>query len=169
MEEAAEILESHIVCSMTKHSQHVILIGDHKQLRPKPSDYCIGKDYNLEISLFERMVNIRGNCNQLTCQHRMRPEIVKLITPSIYSTLNNHESVNQFPNIKGLNKNLFFLNHENRESKPNEESWTNQFEAKLLIAFARHLVKQGYEPTDITVLTPYVGQLFELKKVSQNF
>lgn len=151
---------------MTKDCQHVILIGDHKQLRPKPSDYKIGKDFNLEVSLFERMVNVRGNCNQLTCQHRMRPEIVNLITPSIYSSLNNHKTVYDFPNVRGLDKNLFFFNHENSEFKHNEESWTNQFEAKFLITFARHLVKQGYEPNEITVLCTYIGQLFELRKVN---
>lgn len=165
VEEAAEILESHVVCSLTKDSQHVILIGDHKQLRPKPSEYRIAKDFNLEISLFERMVNIRGSCNQLTRQHRMRPEIVKLLTPSIYNTLESDQSVYEFPNVKGLNVNLFFFNHENYEITHNEVSYSNQYEAKFLINWANYLVLQGYDVKDITILTPYMGQLFELKNV----
>ena len=32
------------------------MIGDHQQLRPSPADYELGKDYHLDISLFERLV-----------------------------------------------------------------------------------------------------------------
>lgn len=166
VEEAAEILEAHVVCSLSKNCQHIILIGDHKQLRPKASVYQLGTKYNLNISLFERMVNIRGNCTQLAHQHRMRPQIAKLICPSIYETLYNHQSVLDYPRVKGLEKNLFFLNHNNRESAHNnEESWANPHETVFLVAFARHLIMQGYNPTEITILCTYTGQLFALMKV----
>ncbi|XP_001601379.1 NFX1-type zinc finger-containing protein 1 isoform X2 [Nasonia vitripennis] len=165
VEEAAEILEGHVVCSMTKHCQHAILIGDHKQLRPKSSVYKLGKDFNLNISLFERMVKTRGDCTQLAHQHRMRPEFAKLITPSIYDTLYNHESVFNRDNIKGVVKNLFFLHHENHESSHNnEESYANQHECVFLVAFATYLIKQGYNPSEITILCTYTGQLFALMK-----
>lgn len=161
MEEAAEILEAHVVCSLTKDCQHVILIGDHKQLQPKASVYELGIKYNLNISLFERMVNIRGDCTQLAHQHRMRPQIAQLITPSIYKKLYNHESVLSRPNIKGLANNLFFINHRNKESShDNEESWANHYEVKFLLEFTKYLLKQGYNPTDITILSTYTGQLF---------
>ena len=167
MEEAAEIFEAHVVCSMTNHCQHVILIGDHKQLRPKASVYDLGIKYNLNISLFERMIMIKGSQNQLEHQHRMRPEIAQLITPSIYERLFNDKCVYDYPDIKGFDKNLFFLNHTNRESnQKNEESWMNDFEAKFLVALARHLIKQGYEPNKITILSTYTGQMFALKKVA---
>lgn len=166
VEEAAEIFESHVVCSMTNFCQHVILIGDHKQLRPKASVFELGEKYNLNVSLFERMVLIKGTHNQLAYQHRMRPEIARLITPSIYDRLYNDNSVCDYPNIRGLDKNLFFLHHCNREANhKNEDSWTNDHEAKFLVSFARHLMKQDYEPEQITVLCTYVEQLFSLKKV----
>ena len=56
VEEAAEVLESHIVTALTGGCEHLILIGDHKQLRPKPTVFQLGYDYQLDISLFERMV-----------------------------------------------------------------------------------------------------------------
>ena len=56
VEEAAEVLESHIVTALTGGCKHLILIGDHKQLRPKPTVFQLGLDYQLDISLFERMV-----------------------------------------------------------------------------------------------------------------
>ncbi|KAK3752811.1 hypothetical protein QZH41_005176 [Actinostola sp. cb2023] len=55
VEEAAEVLEAHIITSLTQGTQHLILIGDHKQLRPNPTCYKLSIDYNLDISLFERM------------------------------------------------------------------------------------------------------------------
>lgn len=56
VEEAAEVLESHIITSLTEHCQHLILIGDHQQLRPPTTVYKLAKDYNLDISLFERLI-----------------------------------------------------------------------------------------------------------------
>lgn len=145
----------------------MILIGDHKQLRPKTAVYKLGTKYNLNISLFERMVNIRGNHTQLTRQHRMRPEIAKLLCPAIYKTLHNHESVCKYPSVKGLTKNVFFLHHTNREvvSDFNEDSWTNPYEAKFLMALARHLTLQGYDVSEVTILCTYAGQLTNLKQV----
>lgn len=166
MEEAAEILESHVVCSLTKACQHVILIGDHKQLRPKISVYHLGTKFHLDISLFERMVNIRGDCAQLAYQHRMRPEIAKLITPSIYEKLYNDEAVLSRANVKGLMKNLFFINHNSPETnQDNEKSWINQHEVKFLVEFTKYLLKQGYQNSDITILCTYSGQLFAFRKV----
>lgn len=58
VEEAAEVLESHIITSLNPGCQHLILIGDHKQLRPSPNVYDLAKNYNLDVSLFERMVSL---------------------------------------------------------------------------------------------------------------
>ena len=57
VEEAAEVLEAHIVTSMPQTTQHLILIGDHQQLKPSPTVYELARKYNLDISLFERMVS----------------------------------------------------------------------------------------------------------------
>jgi hypothetical protein len=35
VEEAGELLEAHVLTSLTSATQHLIMIGDHKQLRPK--------------------------------------------------------------------------------------------------------------------------------------
>ena len=79
MEEAAEVLESHIVTSLTPGCQHLILIGDHQQLRPNPTVYDLAKHYNLDVSLFERMVKNGMPFERLRLQHRMRPEISKML------------------------------------------------------------------------------------------
>lgn len=71
----------------------------------------MAKDFNFDISLFERMVNNGVPCYTLGEQHRMRPEIASLVAPTIYSELQNHFSVYNRENVRGVCKNLFFLNH----------------------------------------------------------
>ncbi|ODM90617.1 NFX1-type zinc finger-containing protein 1 [Orchesella cincta] len=56
VEEAAEILEAHIVTSLTENCNQLILIGDHFQLRPTTNVYELEKKYHLNVSLFERMI-----------------------------------------------------------------------------------------------------------------
>ena len=116
VEEAAEVLESHIVTSLTPGCQHLILIGDHQQLRPNPTVYELAKHYNLDVSLFERMVKNGVPFTRLRLQHRMRPEISKMLE-HIYVNpkLENHESVMNFENIKGVAHNAFFLDHSESE------------------------------------------------------
>ena len=116
VEEAAEVLESHIVTSLTPGCQHLILIGDHQQLRPNPTVYELAKHYNLDVSLFERMVRNGMPFERLRLQHRMRPEISKMLE-HIYVNpkLENHESVMNFENIKGVPRNVFFVDHNKSE------------------------------------------------------
>ncbi|GFS28358.1 NFX1-type zinc finger-containing protein 1 [Trichonephila inaurata madagascariensis] len=168
VEEAAEILESHIVTSLTSETQHMILIGDHQQLRPNPTVYLLATKYNLNVSLFERMIQNGLECYSLNIQHRMRPEIASLLVPHIYANLQNHESVKKFQNIKGICKNVFFITHSYNElQEEDSKSKVNEHEAKFLVKLCRYIILQGYKPCQITVLTTYSGQLFELKRQSE--
>lgn len=88
------------------------IVGDHKQLRPTAAHYKLAKQYNLEISLFERMIRNGIHARTLTTQRRMRPDFVQLIVPSIYPKLDSHSSVYEYPNITGLADNLYFYTHE---------------------------------------------------------
>ncbi|XP_066288833.1 NFX1-type zinc finger-containing protein 1-like [Branchiostoma lanceolatum] len=166
VEEAAEVLEAHIVTTLSQHCQHLILIGDHQQLRPSPTVYQLAKKYNMDISLFERMINNGMQCQRLQSQHRMRPEFARLLTPHIYDTLDNHESVLNYENIKGVSSNIFFVDHSHLEVQDKEmKSRSNMHEAQFLASFCHYLLQQGYSASQITVLTTYTGQLFNFKNV----
>lgn len=39
VEEAAEIVEAHVIAALPATAQRLIMIGDHKQLRPKVNQY----------------------------------------------------------------------------------------------------------------------------------
>ena len=60
IEEAAEILEAHVLASMPRGIKHLIMIGDHKQLRPKIENYSLsvasGNAHDLNCSMFERLI-----------------------------------------------------------------------------------------------------------------
>ena len=164
VEEAAEVLEAHIVSALSAGTQHLILIGDHKQLRPKPNEYVLATEYKLSISLFERLVMKQMSQATLEIQHRMRPEIAQLVCPHVYEKLLNHESVEKYPDIQGISNNLFFVCHTQPESEnPNLMSYQNDFEAKYVVGFCAHLLRLGYSPSQITILTPYVGQLLLIR------
>ena len=165
VEEAAEVLEAHIVASLTPSCQHLILIGDHQQLRPNPTVYELAKNYNLDVSLFERLIKNKIAFSKLEIQHRMRPEISKLLVPHIYSELVDHDSVTHYPTIRGVQANMYFVDHNRMEDEVADgNSKVNNHEASFLVEFCRYLIKQEYKPSQITILTTYSGQLFAFKK-----
>ncbi|XP_052816634.1 NFX1-type zinc finger-containing protein 1-like [Mya arenaria] len=167
VEEAAEVLESHIITSMNQCCEHLILIGDHKQLRPTTTVYELAKKYALDISLFERMVRNEVPCVTLEEQHRMRPAISSLIKrQKLYPCLKDHVTVKQYKNILGVNENVQFITHsENEESSVESTSYSNLHEAKYIAALCYYFTCQGYSETQITVITPYMGQVLLLRKV----
>ena len=106
VEEAAHVLESHVVCSLTSDCQQLIMIGDHQQLRPPVNVHQLAKDYQLDVSLFERLIMGGMKSVRLDVQHRMRPEVARLIVPAIYPQLENHRSVYEHPHIPGMQRDV---------------------------------------------------------------
>ena len=164
VEEAAEVLEAHIVSALSAGTQHLILIGDHKQLRPKPNEHILAQQYKFAVSLFERLVIKKLTHATLQIQHRMHPEIARLVCPHVYEKLLNHETVTRYPDVRGVCKPLFFIHHTQPEKEdPNLLSYMNEYEAEYIVNLCSHFLNLGYLPTQITVLTPYIGQLLKLQ------
>jgi superfamily I DNA and/or RNA helicase len=89
IEEAAEILEAHMLTSLNPSMQHLIQIGDHKQLRPKVESYDLSvqadRGHSLNVSLFERLVTAGMPHSTLAVQHRMHPDISRWAAASAAS------------------------------------------------------------------------------------
>ncbi|KAJ8903393.1 hypothetical protein NDN08_004501 [Rhodosorus marinus] len=180
-EEAAEVLEVHVLASLSASVQHMILIGDHLQLRPLVQTYDLtiegGKGYRLNESLFERLVNQYPDhypSSKLLVQRRMRKDVSDTIRETLYPELLDGENTLEFPDVRGMGKNVFFLHHTHAEnqhdrmSASSDRSKTNLFEVDLVEALVLYLVKNGYNgQKDIAVLTPYLAQLFLIKKALQ--
>lgn len=178
VEEAAEVLEAHVLTSICSSTEHVIMIGDHKQLRPKADCYKLrieaGMGYGLNRSLFERMVDGGFKLSTLTQQHRMHPSISSLVRELTYPDLTNCQNVKDFPSLRGVSKRVFFIDHSEPETQPNcsiselaseqGKSKANRFEAQMCARMVKYLLQQGYKPSQLVVLATYKAQLKLLRE-----
>ncbi|CAI2180938.1 10853_t:CDS:10 [Funneliformis geosporum] len=187
-EEAGEVLEAHILSALTPSTQHIILIGDPNQLRPKLATYSLsmdsllGKNYQLDKSLFERLIRgdkaVKLEKAQLLTQRRMRKEeISDLIrytlyrngeNTAVYRNLIDGENTAKYPNIRGAQHNVYFIDHRRPEDDSGDEfamqSHANTYEVQMVVEMVKYFVRNGYnKPDDIAVLTPYLGQMIKIR------
>ncbi|OBT47666.1 hypothetical protein VE00_02260 [Pseudogymnoascus sp. WSF 3629] len=173
VEEAGEILESHVLTALSPNTKQLILIGDHKQLRPKYSNYAIsvekGDGYDLNRSMFERLVLANYPHTTLSKQHRMCPEISSLVRHLTYPSLQDADkTLNRTP-VRGIRDRVVFFNHmypevdaqelADRRDPESKTSKSNLFEVDLVLKCVRYLGQQGYGTDKLVILTPYLGQL----------
>ena len=162
IEEAAEVLEPHILALLTKNTKRLIMLGDHKQLRPKPYSYEIGKRYNFEISMFERLINNDINFVCLKYQRRMKPLFSNFVR-LIYGEKNYIDKVEQRENMKGFLSDFYIITHNKlEEEKEGLRSKYNEYEAIYIVKLCEYIIKQGYKSNQITILTFYVGQVMTI-------
>ncbi|OAG00907.1 NFX1-type zinc finger-containing protein 1 [Paraphaeosphaeria sporulosa] len=179
-EEAGEVMEPHMISALLPAAEHFIQIGDHEQLRPQINNFKDlslesrkGRLYQLDRSQFERLSvgepgRLRMPVAQLNVQRRMRPDISRLIRETIYPDLVDHATTAMQPDVVGMRKNVFWVDHDNLEdnqqSDMHHKSHSNQWEVDMVHAMVRHIVRQGaYKSSEIAVLTPYTGQLQKLR------
>ncbi|KAI9183223.1 hypothetical protein H9P43_004140 [Blastocladiella emersonii ATCC 22665] len=181
-EEAGEILEAHTLAAMHPSLQHLILIGDHKQLRPKINNHDLsvqsrpGRGYRLDVSMFERLivpeqpdlVPALGHV-QLQHQRRMKPIISQFIRRGgIYPELMDGANTLGRPAVRGMTKEVFFMAHSQPQLVASDGlslgSHSNEFEAEMAVELVDHLLRQGYADNQIVIITPYIGQLALINK-----
>ena len=89
----------------------MFLQGDHQQLRPSVNVHELETKYHLDVSLFERLIEVGMEPNVLGVQHRMRPEVARLISPAIYPDLKNAQTVQNRPSIPGMQRDVITFCH----------------------------------------------------------
>lgn len=179
VEEAGEILESHVLTALAPSVKQLILIGDHKQLRPKINNYALsvekGDGYDLNRSLFERLIMQGAPHTTLQKQHRMVPEISMIPRALTYPDLLDGPKTSSRPRIRGLQDHVVFVNHTKPEDTDKglrerrdpgaKESKKNTFEAQMVLECIKFFGQQGYSAEKLVILTPYLGQLRILQDV----
>lgn len=149
-----------------------------RQLRPKVNNYALtvekGDGYDLNCSLFERLILKDYPHESLSQQHRMRPEISALIRQLTYPELIDAPKTQNRPDIRGLRDNIIFIDHDEPEDEfkqlaerrdmASTSSKQNSYEVKLVLKIVRYLGQQGYGTNDLVILTPYLGQLQKLRE-----
>lgn len=182
-EEAAEVLEAHVLSALLPTLEHAVLIGDHLQLRPQIMNHDFsmenphgGELYGLNTSLFERTAEIeryggkRFPVARLDCQRRMHPSIADLVRNTLYPELEDHASTTVLAEVPGVARRLFWLDHRQPEAGADrleliQTSHANEYEADMVVQLVRHLSRQGvYKSGEIAVLSPYLRQLFLLRR-----
>jgi superfamily I DNA and/or RNA helicase len=103
----------------------------------------------------------------INTQRRMRPCISSLIRNTLYPKLEDSEVVQNYPDVRGFAKNVFFLSHNHREGGGGDESASkyNDFEVKMIKDMVIYLLRQGCYTGDgdIIILCAYLGQLARVR------
>ncbi|KAI7977037.1 hypothetical protein EIK77_002547 [Talaromyces pinophilus] len=166
IEEAAETIEAPITAACVESLEHLILVGDHKQLQGSCSIKELEDEpYFLNVSMFERLVKNGVDFRTLTLQRRMVPAIRRLLTP-IYDNIQDHETVNELAKVPAMGDlRAFFFSHNWKENSDSLLSKYNQNEALMVATFFVYLVLAGVDSSHITVLTFYNGQKKKILKL----
>ncbi|XP_035199444.1 helicase with zinc finger domain 2 isoform X2 [Oxyura jamaicensis] len=155
------------------HAEKVVLLGDHKQLRPVVNnDFC--KSLGMETSLFERY---QKQAWMLDTQYRMHKNICEFPSQEFYEhrlktcpQLQHKHSVFHhkdnrccpiiFGHIEGKEQSLMISTEEG-----NENSKANPEEVEQAVRTAKQLTLDGtILPESIAILSPYNAQVSEINK-----
>lgn len=155
------------------HTEKVVLLGDHKQLRPVVKNEQL-QSLGLDRSLFERY---HRDAYMLDTQYRMHEGICSFPSMEFYQ-----KKLKTWP---GLRRPPSVLGHADKESCPvifghvqgheqsllvstdegNENSKANLEEVAEVVRIAKQLtLDRTVNPKDIAILTPYNAQAAEISK-----
>eukprot|EP00908_Phaeocystis_cordata_P026120 Transcript_8592.p1 GENE.Transcript_8592~~Transcript_8592.p1 ORF type:complete len:751 (-),score=399.68 Transcript_8592:248-2416(-) len=166
VEGAEQVLESHVLVALSSQTHHLILTGDRTLPRHSTPVARLAKQFRLDVSMLDRLGNNGVDCVTLGYQRRMRPQIARLLTPIYERILGaDRPPPGGWVSVRGIERSLFFLQHEKPEALEAEtRSRSNPHEAKFVAALAAYLLRQGYEPKQLALLTPYCGQQLLLRR-----
>ncbi|KAJ3939835.1 uncharacterized protein N0V96_009822 [Colletotrichum fioriniae] len=178
VEEAGEILEAHVLTALHSDTKQLLLIGDHKQLRPKINNYALsvekGDGFDLNRSLFERLILQGHDHVTLQKQHRMHPDISDLVRKMTYPDLLDGDKTKDRKPPRGFQGRVSFVNHSHPEDLAGDitdrrdvgvvSSKSNLYEARMVLKLVKYLGQQGYRTENLVILTPYLGQLRLLRE-----
>lgn len=165
VDESTQASEPEVLIPIVKGAKQVILVGDHQQLGPVILDKKAG-DAGLKQSLFERLVVLGHVPIRLEVQYRMNPCLSEFPSNMFYEgSLQNGVTAKQrliensiFPWPVLDNPMMFWANYGREEISGSGNSFLNRVEAMNVEKIITKLFKDGIEPSQIGVITPYEGQ-----------
>ena len=172
IEEAGEVLETQIIAALSPSVQHLILIGDHKQLRPHANCYKLEKHHNFNISLLERLIRSGHHTVTLTHQSRMLQEIVPLLSCVYNSLKTNLRAIASNKPSTCLAESMFFWTHNETEERIGT-SYRNIKEADMLVHVVLWCILQSPDyrvhPSQVTILAMYKAQVDYIRRRLREF
>ncbi|PHH54451.1 Regulator of nonsense transcripts 1 -like protein [Ceratocystis fimbriata CBS 114723] len=165
IDESTQSAEPECLIPIVHGATQVVLVGDHKQLGPVIMNKKAARA-GLNQSLFERLVHLGMNPIRLNVQYRMHPCLSDFPSNMFYDgDLQNgigYESRIRndidFPWPVKESPMMFWANMGNEEISASGTSYLNRTEASNVEKVVTRFLKEGVQPTDIGVITPYEGQ-----------
>ncbi|NXA03504.1 HELZ2 Helicase, partial [Sapayoa aenigma] len=175
IDECAMSTEPETLIPLVSHrrAEKVVLLGDHKQLRPVVNNE-VCKSLGMETSLFERY---REQALMLDTQYRMHKSICEFPSQEFYkSRLKTCPQLYWKPSVLHHRDNsccpIIFGHVEGKEQslmisteEGNENSKANPEEVAQAVRIAKQLTLDGtIRPESIAILSPYNAQVSEINK-----
>lgn len=164
VDELTQALEPEVLIPIVKGAKQVVLVGDHQQLGPVILDKKAG-DAGLRQSMFERLVVLGHVPIRLEVQYRMNPCLLEFPLNMFYEgSLQNGVTAEQrliqllFPWPISDAPMMFWANYGREEISGSGNSFLNRVEAMNVEKIITRLFKDGVQPEQIGVITPYEGQ-----------
>jgi superfamily I DNA and/or RNA helicase len=175
IDEATQATEPATLVPIVRGCKQLVLVGDHKQLPPTVISSRAEK-MGLNISLFERLIQLGVNSTMLLEQYRMHPCIAEF--PSIQSyegLLKNAISEDKRPTPIGLiwpdfENPVAFLPVEGGEIVSQDgHSKANPTEAGWVLKMVESILQgQDISPHEIGIITPYNGQVRAIRDLMES-
>ena len=162
IDEAATATEPECLIPMTKGAKQVVLVGDHKQLRP------FSRRFDHPLSLFERKAMLGIKPIMLNLQYRMHPDLSEFSSEAFYDgKVKNGVQASQrqlrgnFP-VPFSTHSTFFWHMDHNEEKL-DNTFINEGQSAAIIDILQTQMRHAVSPNDIGIITPYIGQKIYLK------
>ena len=175
IDEATQATEPATLVPIVRGCKQLVLVGDHKQLPPTVISSRAEK-MGLNISLFERLIQLGVNSTMLLEQYRMHPCIAEF--PSIQSyegLLKNAIFEDKRPTPIGLiwpdfENPVAFLPVEGGEIVSQDgHSKANPTEAGWVLKMVESILQgQDISPHEIGIITPYNGQVRAIRDLMES-
>ncbi|MBA45802.1 MAG: hypothetical protein CMB31_04365 [Euryarchaeota archaeon] len=166
IDEATQATEPATLVPIVRGCKQLVLVGDHKQLPPTVIS-SRAEEMGLNISLFERLIELGINSTMLLKQYRMHPCIADFPSRQSYEgLLSNAVSQQERPAPIGLiwpdfENPVAFLPVDGGEIvSPDGHSKANPTEAGWVLKMVDSILQGGdISPNQIGIITPYNGQV----------
>ena len=171
VDEAGQTTEADIQTVFNTKHKKSLLVGDPKQLPPTIISRE-AEENRFSLSMMARLMGINWSlAYMLEEQFRMAPEISYFPNLSFYNNqLKNSDSVQQDHPLRRIEPPYYqVIDIEGDEIRQRDGSYANQKEAQAVVQYISRLYRQFRVPAnEISVITPYRGQLELIRKIAQD-
>uniref|UniRef100_A0A915E9R4 DNA helicase n=1 Tax=Ditylenchus dipsaci TaxID=166011 RepID=A0A915E9R4_9BILA len=165
IDESTQATEPEVMVAVVKGVRQLVLVGDHCQLGPVVMCKKAGTS-GLSQSLFERLVLLANRPLRLQVQYRMHPCLSSWPSNVFYEgSLQNGvtEAERKLSNVGWsfpiADKPMMFWNCNGQEELSSSgTSYLNRAESINVEKITTQLLKAGFRPDQIGIITPYEGQ-----------